>query len=668
MIRIIPLRVIKGTVFLDTNNNDKKDGSEHVLKNIVIKLFHSEKMNSYNTDGNNKNIELYRKKFVRKVKTNEKGEYRFRVEEGRYSVSLDIDSLPAGKGIISTDKIVDMDHELNLDFAVKDVHTIQLGNFNKELIPGDSFSLNPLAKDSKGNNLTAKIDYLCDSDEVGVCSNRFISKSIVPNRNNITIKVSCGSITKEVPIKVKSPDRMSVEELRTAHSKNIIDEKTKIIHYLNLLFKNRKADQNTSVKPIKSCTTAIKEIQDYIGSRNADENIVKDAERYIRLSIPDLDKSYTSASGYFKIHYTLEGKHAVSKSNIGAGGVPRYIKSIAESFEYVKRVTCDSRGFRNPILGEGKNSFDIYVYDLDGKYGVTMSTSYYEMTSSKQRRASCNISIDNNYSPSKGFKDSRDNCMRVTAAHEFFHAVQYAYNVDADSWWKEASATWNEDEIYDDVDDYVRYIDRVFNSPEKSLEESSYGGVIFAKYLSENLGGYEVIKRIWEVQGIAYDTSVKAIDAVVKELHQDKDIAAVFNDYAACNFNPSQYYSEGVSWRKSVSIENTFTDYPVSVKSNALNHLASSYQLFKPLAHQENKALKISVSGAKNSKWGFKIQRRKMSDNLCSTTEIVMDGVVNRAEIILKDFGTTYSEICLIPSNLEQNRDSIPYMYSASIE
>ena len=42
------------------------------------------------------------------------------------------------------------------------------------------------------------------------------------------------------------------------------------------------------------------------------------------------------------------------------------------------------------------------------------------------------------------------NPMRVTAAHEFFHAIQFAYDVDEDLWFMEGTATWVEDEVYDD--------------------------------------------------------------------------------------------------------------------------------------------------------------------------------------------------------------------------
>ena len=50
--------------------------------------------------------------------------------------------------------------------------------------------------------------------------------------------------------------------------------------------------------------------------------------------------------------------------------------------------------------------------------------------------------------------------MQVTAAHEYFHAVQFAYDFFEDGWFMEATATWAEDELYDSVNDNVNYLDR----------------------------------------------------------------------------------------------------------------------------------------------------------------------------------------------------------------
>ena len=43
--------------------------------------------------------------------------------------------------------------------------------------------------------------------------------------------------------------------------------------------------------------------------------------------------------------------------------------------------------------------------------------------------------------------------LRVTVAHEFFHAVQYAYEWAEDNWLLEQTATWIEDELYDSIND-----------------------------------------------------------------------------------------------------------------------------------------------------------------------------------------------------------------------
>ncbi len=48
--------------------------------------------------------------------------------------------------------------------------------------------------------------------------------------------------------------------------------------------------------------------------------------------------------------------------------------------------------------------------------------------------------------------------MKVTFAHEFFHVIQFTYDIDEAGWFMELSATWMEDEIFTDVNDYYNYL------------------------------------------------------------------------------------------------------------------------------------------------------------------------------------------------------------------
>jgi len=397
------------------------------------------------------------------------------------------------------------------------------------------------------------------------------------------------------------------------------------------------------------------------------------AQQYLAAAVPALDKTYTS--GWFTIHYTTTGTHAVSATDENRNGIPDYIESIASSFNLVKSIVCTTRGFRTPILESGQSTYHVYVYDLGGDYGVTYRAAPYSGNT-----CASYICIDNDYAHlTSGI--GRDDAMKVTAAHEFFHAVQYAYNYQASKWWKEASATWNEDEIYDSINDYTQYLKYVFNAPylyfpldyETDIYPNvlhEYGEVIFAMYISEKWGGYSTIRKIWERQAISgYTNSLDAINKVIKDNYPGKSLETIFKRFTACNFRPVQYYSDysSSSWPSKPSLKNMWSSYPVSTQNDTVDHLACHYVSFIPPSSTVDKVLKLTVDGEDYIKWGFKIQRQKRSDNWCDTMEISMDGTTNRAEVFLYMFGKTYKEICLIPANLERS-GSATYSYSANIQ
>ncbi len=474
----------------------------------------------------------------------------------------------------------------------------------------------------------------------------------------------------------KLPDREAIQSQNTAnhlstiekimHSRNMgeIDDKEKIQYLLKVLFNNRNSDNAYQSKiPDKSGTTAVEEVYRYIESENADSGILNSAKRLLGSHIPSLDKNYISPSGYFNIHYTLAGPNAVTVQSGSRKSVPSYIKEIGVAFDKAKNITCGVRGFREPVLEAGINTYDVYVIDLMGKYGITLPRNFY-LQKSGSRTASSYICIDNSYSKSKGFQKSREDCMSVTAAHEFFHSVQYAYNYDADSWWKEASATWNEDEVYRGINDYIRYLNSYFSAPYRPLDKSSYSGVVFVKYLSEYCGGYNIVKNIWETQSKGILNSIEAIDRALKESTEGQDLSQVFSRFAAFNINPAQYYNEGKLWNAEVLLNNSHKEYPVSVNSGKMEHLSSNYISFEASDHG-NKPLKIVVSNASQGKCGFKLQKRKKADKSYQMTDINIDRTYSEAEITVKNFGKVYDRICLIPCSLEFTKDISAYSYSA---
>jgi hypothetical protein len=669
MIRMRSYKVIHGIVFDDANNNGIRDKSEMPLEGVVLNIYRVEEVKKANAD-NEEGVIVYNEKHIGRVVTNSWGEYSLVVGEGLYSVNLDVGTLPVGKGVVEANRFIGAGHKRSIDFAVKDVAEIQVGDgFKSKAYLGDDIVLQPVFKDSSGSKLVANVRLASDDDEVEVDMNRCSIKANAFKEKEISIKIDAGKIKASYPIKIELPEVCSLDRINLASRMGVVDEHTRIRLLLQALSADKGLpDEYRSKIPIKSGTPMVEELVRYTGRQDADSELVKRIKQFFSNSIPKLDRVYTSPSGYFRIHYTTTGPNSVVSSRwYSRTAVPLYIQSIGKAFDEVKKFTCETRGFRTPLSDQGKKGMDVYVYDLKGKYGVTFSSEYHNDKKYNTRVASSYICIDNNYSSSKGFEKSREECMTVTVAHEFFHAVQYAYNVDADSWWKEASATWNEDEIYTGVNDYVRYLEKFFSAPQKTLENSGYGGVVFAKFLSENYGGYEIIKRIWEYQAAGYKNSVSAIDRAIKDVSPGSDFGVAFDIFTAYNFNPEQYYKEGRLWKAKVALQGTYDAYPVAATKNRMDHLAANYILFKAAPELDGRNLKIAIDGSDKARWGFKIQKRNASDGKCNITNISSEGYYNRTEIIVDDPRKRYSEICLIPANLEKERDGLEYTFSADI-
>jgi hypothetical protein len=464
----------------------------------------------------------------------------------------------------------------------------------------------------------------------------------------------------------KAETENALEKIEKAYRKGNIDEHEKILLLIKSLFDTGNLSREyCSEAPVKSGTTAVETIQNYLQRRDARRDVVELAKRISSPPVSALNNSYKSPSGYFKIHYTLTGNNAVDVDGPGAKGVPSYIVQIGEAFDNTLDLTCNKRGFRKPILERGRAALDIYVYNLKGKYGFTFPNTYYN-SKNNLRTASSFICIDNSYSSSKGFKKSREDCMKVTAAHEFFHAVQNAYNVDADSWWKEASATWNEDEVFDSVNDYIQYLSGIFSYPERPLEQSSYSGVVFAKFISENYGGYEMVRKIWDSQASVSRNSVHVIDKTFREKYKEEDIGTVYNKFTAFNYNPKQYYKEGNLWTIPIEPKGVYLEYPVKKQSRSLNHLSSNYELFRSNRNKTG-SLTIKIEITDKKRLGFKIQKKRLSDDMCETIDLYPKAGEKSVSITCKDFGKVYKEICLIPSNLEKEYDGAGYFYEVSM-
>ncbi len=273
------------------------------------------------------------------------------------------------------------------------------------------------------------------------------------------------------------------------------------------------------------------------------------------------------------VHYASTGFHAPYQGygdTNPANGITDYIDSVLAHFEYVRDLQIGSLGYNTPPTdfgGGGDNRYDVYVENLGvGFYGFTTPEDVVD-----QFRATSFINIENDFSGTY-YRDNPVDGLKVTAAHEFFHAIQFGYDVfeyDFDDpfepstfkpWWLEASATWMEDIAYDNIDDYLSYLRFFYGYPWMGLGTFSYNygdprafhpyaSCVWPIYLTEKYG-VGIIKEIWESCGTiaGYNTLDATNDAL---LSRSSSLSTGFLEFSVWNFHTGDFadtidfFSEG---------------------------------------------------------------------------------------------------------------------------
>lgn len=286
---------------------------------------------------------------------------------------------------------------------------------------------------------------------------------------------------------------------------------------------------------------------------------------------PDfLPESYVSSKGHFKIHYTTSGINAVSPVSTKAAGVPDYVYEAARAAERSYFLLVDSLGFRPNLPDEGIDGpeYDIYIMELGNVYGWTFSEN---AVSSNPLRYTAYMKVDNDF-VGPYFTHGLD-ALRVTIAHEFFHAIQFAYAYrDMDLFFFEMSSVWFEDLAYDGVNDYLQYLPKFFRELHFPLHLQNnwheYGAALWLKYWLAHRD-LRSLRRMWEkLQTMA---ALKAMQEEVQEQGVEfPEAMAEFYSwclYTGPRHQAGQYFPEAeayptVSYRleRAVPVDTTIVD------------------------------------------------------------------------------------------------------------
>jgi hypothetical protein len=309
--------------------------------------------------------------------------------------------------------------------------------------------------------------------------------------------------------------------------------------------------------------------------------------------------------------------------------IPADVTATMTTFKGVYDLEVGNYEFQPPLLdtsSPGQSSSpetDIYLADLGGDpnpffgYCTTddpnafdLGYVYYDVS------AYCVVDEDfANFGSSQTRQEFRD----VTAAHEFFHAIQFSYDWFEDLWLMEGTAMFMEGQFRPTVEDRIRYLeDSALTSPGTPVDRGAggfeYGAWIWWRFLVDDFGELAdplVIREVWEgVAGASTDTDGTGPDTVANNPYslrgvvrvlnaRDSSFRALFGKFARVNRTPARFYSEGASYPRA-PLSHTYnlgrTHRGTGWQSTRLRHLASRYYTFKPGSNaSRNGSLRVRV-------------------------------------------------------------------------
>ncbi|MEI6305394.1 MAG: MXAN_6640 family putative metalloprotease [Deltaproteobacteria bacterium] len=319
-----------------------------------------------------------------------------------------------------------------------------------------------------------------------------------------------------------------------------------------------------------------------------------------QLALPSLsgtEQTLISSGGHFKIHYTVSGIDApsITKINQYTGlqltSIADWAATVGDTFETVYSFYLNL-GYHMPPT----SPYDVYLGSLVslGEYGETVDIKKAPSAGFPYASTSY-ILIDKDFTSSiyKLQTYTPLQSLQVTAAHEFHHAIQYGYNYYFDIWYAEATSTWFEDEVYDNVNQLYSYISSWFNASTSALDYSDgYDRWIFNRYLAEN---YKTIalRSFWEkLAGIVptYEQDIPMIPVMESVLSgsYSSSLAAAFYGFAKRVYTRDwTTHSSDITRIHSYSPVSSYSAYPVNSASLpqpsvTLPHYSFGYFRFLP--------------------------------------------------------------------------------------
>ncbi len=411
---------------------------------------------------------------------------------------------------------------------------------------------------------------------------------------------------------------------------------------------------------------------------------------------------FVSPDGHFKIWYvtTTEDRPGAGWPELGDdnnNGVPDYVEHTATFLDESRRVIVEELGYRLPPVDYqfhdryeeldsddgGDERYDVYISDLSSHF-----SGYARPEAVTNGRALPSyIVVENDFVESRNTLEKALNLLRITVAHEYFHAVQFGYDAGAAAFWLEQSAVWIEEQVYDDVNDYLTYFptfSSFLTEPWVALDasdgEHEYAGVLWPLFL-EKRHDRSLIRAIWEMAETnpaldAIDRGLRGVGSNLKSAFQEFTTWNVFTDTRA---DSVRFYEEGDAFPQvevsdrhapdSAGGTSSFRfDGPDIPAARFPSHLAANYIHFVPDSTL-NGGLRIDFTGI-SGEWGVSVAGSGGSGgSVTGSADTVLTIPATRGNVTIEvpDW-TRYDTVMLVVASLESTGSGYEYGYTANYD
>ena len=218
------------------------------------------------------------------------------------------------------------------------------------------------------------------------------------------------------------------------------------------------------------------------------------------LARPVCQVMYISQSGAFAVHYDTTGRHSPDTTSTQVDGTPDWVVEVAAALDSARSLLL-ALGF-DPAPADDDSVYDVYLQEYNGyTYGLTEPDG-----ADVHGRTISYMRMDNDFAEDEYYYTHGIDAARVTAAHEYFHAVQMGYKpAHYDVFFYELSSTWFEDVVFPEVNDWVFWYPDFGNNPTQPittppLQGGGYSIAIFGHYLTHITGTYQpdIMLQTWE--------------------------------------------------------------------------------------------------------------------------------------------------------------------------